>query len=40
MIIPEIAKLASYKNFFCNINGKDIYFIWVRLKRRKTELKP
>ena len=29
----------SYKNFYLDVKGKDIYFIWVWLKSRKAELK-
>ena len=32
-------KWPSYKNFFTKVKTKDIYFIWVRLKSRKAELK-
>ena len=34
----KLVKLP-YKNFFLNINRKGIYFIWVRFKSRKAELK-
>ena len=32
-------KLPFHKNFLLNVNRKGIYFIWVRLKSRKAELK-
>ena len=31
--------MASYKNVLLNANMKGIYSIWLRLKRRKAELK-
>ena len=35
----EFIKLPSHKNFFLNVNRKGIYFIWMRLKSRRAELK-
>ena len=35
----KFAKLVSYKTFFLNVNRRGIYFIWMRLKRRKAKLK-
>ena len=32
-------KLPPHKNFLLNVNRKGVYFIWVRLKSRKAELK-
>ena len=37
--MQKIKKTVILKNFFLKVNRKGIYFIWVRLKIRKAELK-
>ena len=35
----EIWETVLLQNFFLKVNGKGIYFIWMKLKSRKTESK-
>ena len=39
LCIYAFVELRSYECFILNVNRKGIYFIWVRLKSRKVELK-
>ena len=37
--IQEICETVLLQNFFLKVNRKGMYYIWMRLKSRKVELK-